>query len=183
MNNAALQTSALIYLAMAERNLGNYTESLENYHTALDMAEENGYNGYTGSAASNLGNIYMEKVQHDKALLYYGKAISAFTKIDNKAQLAVPLLNAGIVWQEGLENEDSARYYYQKALTCSRQTGNHFVTRAALSLLSQQAVKAEDWQRAISLSRQAVEMAKIIGEKDGLIGSYAVLAVSLAHAS
>ncbi len=98
--------------------LGNYSDALKNYFDALKVYSKNEIK-YTSATLSNIGDIYLEQKDYEKAKEYYNKALLIDEKSNNLNGIATLLGNVGIVSMEQGEYKKALDYYF-KSITINK---------------------------------------------------------------
>lgn len=98
--------------------LGNYSEALKNYFDALKVYSPQDIK-YTSATLSNIGDIYLEQKEFEKAKKYYNKALTIDEGSNNLNGIATLLGNIGIVLMEQGEYQKALDYYF-KSLTLNK---------------------------------------------------------------
>ncbi len=112
----------LANLSVIYEILGLYPEAVENYHKALEIFKQDRDVVNTSKIYNNLGVLYQHLNQPDKALAVYKKSLSLIK--DDSLLLASRYNNIATVYEESLNNYDSAIYYYTKAYVVYKSKNN-----------------------------------------------------------
>ena len=118
---------AMSYLSIVYQNSGNLPKALEILLKALKFAENNFFREEEGMVANRLGNLYLELRDFSKALIYFKRSILILEEINKESGYlyCLELMNIGSQF-EGLNQLDSAEYYFQKSLQAFKK--NKFET-------------------------------------------------------
>lgn len=108
--NRSMQADALLYLGIADLNLGNF-EASERALTRAEKYYRLSHDSYKmGLCYMNFGNLMHELKDDNKALNFYQQSVSEFQRSNDSALLASVYVNIGLVYKN--KNLDSALYYY-----------------------------------------------------------------------
>jgi signal transduction histidine kinase len=113
--NIMIESAGWSAAAQGYRLTGNYVKALELHRKAVALSEQSGNNAFLWFALNQMGHIYKDRLENDKALSLYRAALfyAKQSKGDNwwfpTTNLAATFLNAG--------NLDSAMFYAKTALT------------------------------------------------------------------
>ena len=92
---------------------------------ALELRRKIGYDNETAKTINNIGIIYDEKGDYQKALEYYFEARRIFERMQNPANIAMVISNIGIVLKAQKEYRKVVRIYHE-ALTIYKKINNRF---------------------------------------------------------
>lgn len=112
---------------------GNYNQSLENYHKALEIATEINDKELISEVYSALGIVYKNQGEYALALEYYEKALATAIELQDTSWIAACYANAGNVYRR-LTNYTKALDYFLKALKVFEQKGE--TRRMAISYMN-----------------------------------------------
>lgn len=152
---------------------GNYALAIDYFYQSLRIKED--IKDHKGIAATlnNIGMIYDEQGDQDKAIEHYSKAIDNFQKIAGKRDLDYQVLvasyhNLGALFF-GMGNKDKALEYFSKTLNLTdeskflRERAYTFSNIGHIYLEQKDAGKSEEY------FGKAFEIAKKIGDENGII--------------
>jgi len=98
-------------------SLSKYDFAIDNLLHALSTFEEIKDTTYLIYVYNGLGNLYLNIDEAEVALKYYQNALK-LTKVYSKTDISDELLcNIGLTYFQGLNNNDSADFYFNKALS------------------------------------------------------------------
>ena len=118
-------------------------------------------------STGNLGRIYHNLSDFNKAIEYYEKSIFISDSSKNKKYLSAFLASLGIVYS--LSGDDvNALEYGRKALNAANETGDRRDKARALSNLGQSNTNQGNFEIALKQLKEALSIAKEIGDKRGL---------------
>ena len=90
----------------------NYIEALNNFNSALNIAEEIGDSAQIAKLSSNIGVIHDMFGNYDKALEQYHKSLHFYSQIQNQHGREAVLNNLGILYEEMERPEDALKNYF-----------------------------------------------------------------------
>ncbi len=112
---------------------GQYTESLEYAHKALNIAESMGDKGLISECCGAIGIVYKNQGKYLEAMPYYEKALQMAIELKDTAWIAGCYTNAGNVYRR-IGNYRKALEYHLKALDVFEKT--HEKRRIAIGLMN-----------------------------------------------
>ncbi len=132
-----------------------------------------GLRDYNGLAATygQIGHIYEKKRDYDSAYYFQKLALSFAIKGSDKSIQYKIYENIGSIYEDK-GRYDSAAIYFRYSLDGNRQSGNWRDQIEVLNNLGDVASKQGDFISGLSFARQAVELAKLTGEKYQLQSGY-----------
>jgi signal transduction histidine kinase len=95
--------------------MDRYTEALEYYLEALQLAEKLGLKPDQGIIMRNMGNIFLDQEMPDQALRYYQQALAIDKELNSEKDIAKELLNISSAYSVTTKL-DSAYYFCSQAL-------------------------------------------------------------------
>jgi two-component sensor histidine kinase len=99
---------------------GEYKKSLEAFREALKICEENGLGGFFSSIQDKLGDVNLSIEEYNIALGHYHLSYYYSIKLTNVGRQISSLKKLGEIHHD-LDNLDSARIYFDKAIELSRR--------------------------------------------------------------
>ncbi len=135
-------------------DMGELDKALEYSHRALKLAENTKNKNAIGTHLGNLGNIYYKQQKYSEALEHYFKALKINKELENKTNIVANLGNIGAVYYDLSEDTNFAKIDKK-----SKLIGHS---------------KKENLQTSIAYSKEAVDIAQLIGEKR-LVLSYSLV--------
>ncbi len=117
MKAGLLMNSANIY-----HQLGNFKSAIDNNLEALAIWEEVKSEDKIGLLYNNIGLLYEQQKDYDKALYYYRTSLDKIKNSDNESGRIVAYYNMGKVYDK-IGERDSTLLAYQKALGISEKIG------------------------------------------------------------
>ena len=114
-NDRNAEATAWTYYGQGYRLMGNYTKALECHYKAIAIATKFGNKSQIAFSYNQLGHIYKDREENDKAIEIYRIALFFSEEGRGKIVKAAPLMNLGSVYlNEG--KLDSSIYYSNRAL-------------------------------------------------------------------
>jgi signal transduction histidine kinase len=114
-NDRNAEATAWTYYGQAYRLMGNYTKALECHYKAIAISTKFGNKSQIAFSYNQLGHIYKDREENDKAIDIYRIALFFSEEGRGKIVKAAPLMNLGSVYlNEG--KLDSSIYYSNRAL-------------------------------------------------------------------
>jgi signal transduction histidine kinase/Tfp pilus assembly protein PilF len=114
-NDRNAEATAWTYYGQAYRLMGNYTKALECHYKSIAIATKFGNKSQIAFSYNQLGHIYKDREENDKAIEIYRIALFFSEEGRGKIVKAAPLMNLGSVYlNEG--KLDSSIYYSNRAL-------------------------------------------------------------------
>jgi signal transduction histidine kinase/tetratricopeptide (TPR) repeat protein len=114
-NDRNAEATAWTYYGQGYRLMGNYTKALECHYKAIAISTKFGNKSQIAFSYNQLGHIYKDREENDKAIDIYRIALFFSEEGRGKIVKAAPLMNLGSVYlNEG--KLDSSIYYSNRAL-------------------------------------------------------------------
>ncbi len=147
----------LLNIGNVYHGIGEYDLALKNYEEALKIFENGRSPGGMAFAVSNIGAVYLEQGQYEKALEYLLRAQQMKLKImPNDTE---SLSNIGAVFrQQGRLNEASE--YAQRELDLCKRLENKECETTALLALSKISLSSNNAAAALEMITNAVEISR-----------------------
>jgi CHAT domain-containing protein/Tfp pilus assembly protein PilF len=109
-----LEAGAQTYAGGMLDFLGDIDKALERHQRALNLARKRRWQLAEGDALSNMGKIYSDVADWQKALEFYNQALAVFRSMaDGKQREAVTLNNIGMAYSRSGEQEKALEYLQQ----------------------------------------------------------------------
>lgn len=147
-----------------------YEESIEVNLRFIRLSEEtNGQNGLTAGSYGNIGLVYRNLGEYNKALDYYFKALEIRKDVlgEKHPNTAGSYGNIGVVYHN-LEDYDKALEFYNKALEIDKDVlgENHHDTAISYNNIGVVYDELGDYDKALEYHNKALEIKKeVLGEK------------------
>ncbi|MEA3476953.1 MAG: adenylate/guanylate cyclase domain-containing protein [Bacteroidota bacterium] len=145
-------------------NRGDNNKAIEYYVESLRVSEEIGDTLRIATALVNIGAVYYsKKATHDMALKYYSQALPLSEALGDQDAIGTSAVNMGQIYLDK-EEDESALYYFQKALEAYRKSETGNVPYALLNMGRVYAFR-EDFITAINYQIDAFKLAENNGAK------------------
>ncbi|MDM8548956.1 CHAT domain-containing tetratricopeptide repeat protein, partial [Desulfobacterales bacterium HSG2] len=119
-----------------------------------------------GLALTNIGVVYYDLGQYDKALTYYGQALAIDREIGDRRGEGSDLSNIGVVYGN-LGQYDKALTYYGQALAIRKEIGDRRGEGSDLSNIGVVYGNLGQYDKALTYHGQALAIRKEIGDRRG----------------
>ncbi len=156
--NIMIESAGWSAAGQGYRLTGNYVKALELHRKAVALAEQSGNNGFLWFALNQMGHIYKDRLENDKALSLYRSALYYANKSKGAngwfptTNLAATFLNAG--------NLDSALFYAKTALKSETKSQVMGTNSIVLSIMGSVYSKSGDQITAQKYFAEAGAIAK-----------------------
>jgi len=87
--------NSMINIARMQRKLGRLEEALRNYYECLTITEHNDWTPVSSNIYNNIGNIFLDKVDYEKAEFNFNKSLELNQKIGDAVGIGLCKLNLG----------------------------------------------------------------------------------------
>jgi signal transduction histidine kinase/DNA-binding response OmpR family regulator len=155
-----------MYVAMGiiNRYLKLYDASIEANHQARKIAEELRDTVRLGAIYGNLGNVYFDKNDNDRALQFHQKALAIQTARGDEQAIGNTLHNLGLIHRVRKEYGKALEFHNQSLAIDLKHDNqrNLSISHFDLSLLFQD---MGDFRKALQHAQQALAVAERIGSK------------------
>jgi tetratricopeptide (TPR) repeat protein len=151
------ESRSLAVMATGQYLLGDYPKALNNYMLKLQLEEKRNSSRNYASALNNIGLMYILLAEYPNALNYLRRADSSVKAAGGKTKVELEnriLVNLGEVFFR-MKRNDSANYYFSKALIEGRVNSDKFYRGAALLGLGNVDAATGDDEAAMGNYRQA----------------------------
>jgi CHAT domain-containing protein/tetratricopeptide (TPR) repeat protein len=115
---------------------------------------------------NNIGQIYRNQGQDEKALTLYQQALAIYKEIGNRLGQGITLNNIGQVY-DNLRQYEQALNFHQQALAIYKEEGDKAGIGVALSNIGQVYEQQNKLSQALNLYQQALAIHREIGDKSG----------------
>ncbi|MBN9383756.1 MAG: tetratricopeptide repeat-containing sensor histidine kinase [Chitinophagaceae bacterium] len=172
-------------IAASSNNMGTIAKAKSDFVAAaryflntLEIGKALKNNYLIGLGSENLGLVYEYQEDYTKGLDYARQSVAAYTLNDNQDFLPGPLSVIGGIFQR-LNKGDSAIYYYRKALTFARVSGNKVKEATMLNFIADYYSSLQDYSNAIKNGLEAKKIWDVTGpsaedaiNNTGILGYY-----------
>lgn len=152
---------------------GNYVRAIDYLFQSLKIKEE--LKDYRGIAATlnNIGMIYDDQGDYNKAIDHYSKAILNYQKIPeeqnpDKQILVASYHNLGVLYQ-GLKNYEKALEYFRRALELTGENKFRRERAYAFSNIGNIYMEQKNLEEAEKYFRKGYEIAEEIEDENGIV--------------
>ena len=157
-------------------NMGFYHISLKHYLKALNFYENKPEKtsfdrSYLGSVQNNIGNIYLEFKELDKASKYLEDAKETYKNISDNREMAYLFNDLGTT-EQLLKNYSKANDYYIKALNLATEIDEKSVQVVSLLNISSNFIEENKMDSAIYYTKKGILAGTQINDKKYLNGLY-----------
>ena len=150
-------------IAMAEERLGRHAAAREALEHARQIFAEFGERQQEGRMYMNLGTLYAEEDEHDRAIEAYERATVIARETNDREGLELALGAMGNSMR-ALGRLIEARSTLEQALALTRALGNKAVEALRLGNLAHVALDEGDRDRAMTERLEALKLAREIGD-------------------
>jgi tetratricopeptide (TPR) repeat protein len=157
IGNAHMVISQLVQAEAAYKNALAAAEGIEDAGSKKEA---------TAAALGNLGLVYRQQGELDKALEHHRQALEIAKEIGHRRGEAAQLCNRGLVYRQQGEL-DKALEHHQQALEIDKETGNRLGEANALGNLGLVYRYLGDLEKALNHHQQALEIHRVIGHRLG----------------
>ncbi|MFN8360511.1 MAG: tetratricopeptide repeat protein [Candidatus Kapaibacterium sp.] len=120
--NLRLRTQLYANISTALMHVGDVSGALENFNTALVLAESNNNERVIAIIRTNIGSIYFHFRDYSSAMAHYLQALDYYTEPEKMLDEGLVALNSNLGSTfDSLGNYSVALGYYSKALAYARQ--------------------------------------------------------------
>ncbi len=112
-------------IGLVNSKIRNYKDAIEFIQTSIDKYERLGLTTNQYLAINNLGRIYWEIDDMDRAGQYFKQAYYAFVEVDYKLGISSASNHLALYYQS-LNKPDSALYYFEQALEGSKTINSNY---------------------------------------------------------
>jgi len=151
LKDGRLEASIETVIGGAQDVLGNIGESRQHYERAITLARAYNNPAAEASALNNIGKLYNDSGDFQRALDYYLQSLPLF---DRPNQRAITLNNIGVSYA-GLGEFDKAIDYLQQALEILRTGNDRNAESYTLSNIGHAYKGLENYQEALKYFEQA----------------------------
>ncbi|MFN6571582.1 tetratricopeptide repeat protein [Dendronalium sp. ChiSLP03b] len=170
-------STALNYLGIAYRFLGNYQQSIEFHQQHLQIAREIGERNEEGAALGNLGNAYHALGQFHLAIEFYQQHLQITRETGERNGESIALGNLGNAYH-ALGQFQKAVELYQQHLQIAREIGDRNGQGSSLNNLGNAYRSLGQFHLAIDFLQQSLKIAREIGNRNGEGNSLAGLGLA-----
>src|SRR5580704_9695070 len=159
------QIVAYSLLGIVSSQTGNYAKALENMLNSLKLAEEAGDKNKLAALDQNLGNVYNDMEDYDKAVDYYKKSIAIIESIVPRAVVPPSLYNnigSVLIHQKKYKE---ALGYLETGSKISQQTNNRRSLAGAYTNLADDWHNLGDNDRSYDYGSRALQISRSLSDR------------------
>lgn len=160
----SIEEMCLNNLGMFNWNSGNFQEALDYFYQSLEMNRLYSPQNIQGESVSlnNIGLIYQELKQYDKALEYHKKALKIREEINLHSEQAISLANIGVCLHS-LSRYEEAVQTYEKAILLAKSANNMRQYYSLFDNLANVYQEMKKYDKAIVNYKKALERPASLG--------------------
>lgn len=158
------EAQAYNFLGIAYRQMSNLSEALNNYLKGLELAEKNNLINLKVHFYDNIGNVFAEQGDKEKALKYYYRSIEALPDKTNK-RVFQTYNNIAVVYAENGDLKN-ALTYFQKVYEVAKNTKDTLHMEGPIGNIGNIDLLNGDHQKALTHFNEALFLAKRIGDQN-----------------
>lgn len=170
------QSGVISNLSIVHKAKGDYVTALELLNKALTIQEKSGKPITKAIILENIGSVFMELKDYDKAQKYYIQARDIYFTENDSGSMARNLLNLGIIYDKN-KNYDKAISNFQSALRIHKQLQNPASIRLACTNLGITYNHKQKFDSAVYYLNEAIKLSKPSGSLHALAVDYGNLGV------
>ncbi|MEJ6584152.1 MAG: tetratricopeptide repeat protein [Crocinitomicaceae bacterium] len=156
------RVNAYIILGIVNKDKGFYVTSLNHYLNALNAARDIDDVGRISSCLNNIGSIYQQQGNFQKAKYYFLQSLEMESKLKNPLQKSIRYYNIGDVYV-ALDSLDLALSYFNNSLIIEKKSNNREGIIYALLGVSEVYIKIE---RPIDASISLEKVKELLNTND-----------------
>lgn len=149
-------------------------EALSYYLKAIQIRETENVFGQT-VVYGNIGTIYLQKKQFQKALMYMLKELAINKQIEDKQGIALAYMDIASVYTEQ-NRPDVALDYQLKSYSLFKEIGDKSALIRIVGPIAKSYILKKDFKSSMSYSVTMLALCKETGDKESMEGAYANLA-------
>jgi signal transduction histidine kinase len=160
----SIEQMALNNLGLYYWSSGNFQSALDQFYSALDINTRFTSENKEGKAnyLSNIGLIYQELKQNDKAIEHHKKALEIREELNLEAALIISNANLGVCYKNILDYDKSIMHY-NRAIDYAKKANNLRLYHAIHDNLANLYFELEDYEKAISLYKKSLDRPASVG--------------------
>lgn len=159
----------------AVESMGNFDTALEDYMSALEIAESLTNNKTVVSTLANIGAIYYITEQFKRSLIILNDALSLAQDIGDEELLGVVKSELGILYTY-LKQEDKAKEFHESAYQHLTKANRPYMAFVSLQNIAINHASNNRYNQAINLYKQIIVKAKKFDNYTAIANTYTVMA-------
>ena len=163
------QIASLRSVGNVQYKKGQFNDALSNFHLALSLCDYvKNSNNEKSRLYNNLGILYSDWGEYQKALSFYKTALEMMDSVENKSESSRVLNNMGnIYWYQ--EKMDSALLFYQKSLHNRKEIGDTNGEAFVLNNLGMYYGSLEEYATSLNYFNQSLLLFEKLGNRRGIV--------------
>lgn len=149
------QIDGLLGAGSAKRILGELDSSIYYYTEGMNLAQANDKELHFADANNNLGNVYLDRDQYEKALEHY--LVCARILPDDNRVKSIVTINIGLVHYE-LRNLELAKEYFEKGIALADGINENWLKAYNIQKLGMIAKEQKAYDEALSYYHQSKDI-------------------------
>jgi tetratricopeptide (TPR) repeat protein len=145
----------------------DYPNAIEHYLKALKIQEKIGNEAQIASILNNIGTVYDDLKDGQKALIYYQKALAINEALGNKNNMANNLSNISVAYTDQ-KNYAKAIEYKIRALKLKEELGDTWGIATNTTQLGHIYGELKDYSKALELFFKSLSIFRAIGDPAGM---------------
>lgn len=149
----------------------DYGNGLKHAEHAVEIAIKSRFEKGLSDSYNIIGNIYVEKGDLDKALVYHFKCLGIKEKLGRKSGLVNSYNNIGLIYSYKGETE-KAITYLEKSLALSREIKARKGISNSLTNLAILFLGKNEFDKSLDYLNQSLEIEKAFNDSNGIANTY-----------
>jgi tetratricopeptide (TPR) repeat protein len=145
---------------------GDYSNAIENYLSAIKIADNLNDKKLLSIHFSNIGGVYMIQKNYEKALDYAYKSLKIKEELGNKNGIAITLNNIGIIYKN-LGRYKEALDMYDKAFALNKDLKSKVGIGFNMANMAIVYALQKDYAKALDLNVKVLSIKEEIGDLNG----------------
>jgi CHAT domain-containing protein/Tfp pilus assembly protein PilF len=161
------ETTALRYIAVCYRRLGEFQTALERLETVLSRTRELGQRQAEAETLNNLGLVYWELGKYDRAIEHLKRSIAIAREVGDVRTQGASLNNLGLVYDEQGDYERSVQQY-ERALELFHQINDVEAESYGLGNIGGVHLLLGRYRQAVDYYQRALAISEKLGSKPSM---------------
>ena len=174
----SLQINIYNYMGLANFNVGDFETATDNFYKGLSLLEEVPNIRQEAKLNNNLGMIFDELEDYDRALEFYRESYRLDSIVNHEPGLVSSYLNLGISYQN-LKQFDLARQNYDQAYQLADKMNDSLSMVHVLNSKGTLAYDLQDYKESLACYEQALDLYNKAGDLGGV--AFAKNNIGLVH--
>lgn len=164
---AYLKPELLNYVGLVNRNIGDYSNAINYYYEALELAEKQNNILQIAYSNNNLGGIFTLKGDYLNAIKHLEKATENFELIENYSGLGYACVNLGNLYRHNNDIKEAINYF-EKAIVYKEMVSDSIGIGIVMNLQAITYYDVEEYQKAYSLFKKVTPIYQHNKDEKGL---------------